>query len=77
MNVRAALITDASELISGLHSFGSNRHAEIGAKTRYGAQDCLAIGISARDKGTVNLDLVKRELLEVAQRRVSGAEVVH
>lgn len=55
------------------------RHAEARAESRDRANDCLGIlvGIEIAHKRLVELDLVEREAAQIAERGISGAEIVH
>ena len=49
------------------------------AKTDDGADDRgrLRIAAEIHDEGAVDLDLVERERLQIGQRRIAAAEIVH
>ena len=66
-------------LIEAFDPLGGGLHAErVGniddrADDRAGA----ALGVDIANEASVDLDLVQREALQIGQRRVPGAEVVH
>ena len=68
-----------SELFGGFHALGGGRHAHAVGERGNRAHDVERARIlgDVLDEGTVDLDLVEREALQVGQRRISGAEIVH
>src|SRR3984957_19715407 len=75
----AAHFREEPELLLGLHALCDDRHFETMAKADYGAHDRgrLRIASEIDDKGAVDLDLVERERLQIGQRGVAAAEIVH
>src|SRR5882724_10522508 len=73
----AALIRQEAELLLGFHAFGDNRHFETVAKADDRANDRrrLRIAPQIHDESPVDLDLVERERLKIAQRGIAAAEI--
>src|SRR4051812_28643799 len=60
-------------------AFGSRYYIEATGEAGDGPHDCNR-GVlirKAAGEGTIDLDFVKREAAQIAQRRVSGAKVIH
>src|SRR3954464_6130606 len=74
----AAFLRQETELLDGLDALGDDRHFEAMAKIDDGAHDRRRLRIPAEidDEGAVDLDLVERERLQIAQRGVPTAEIV-
>src|SRR5262245_43636270 len=74
----AAFLGKEIELFRGLHALGDDRHFETMAEVDNRAHDVSRLRRLAEidDKGAVNLDLVERKGLQIAQRRVAAAEIV-
>ncbi|MCO5595358.1 hypothetical protein L7F22_049400 [Adiantum nelumboides] len=66
------------ELLGGLDALGDGRAAHRARDLDDGAgeREVGRVGADAGDEGAVDLDRLRRELLEPGQRRVAGAEVV-
>src|SRR3979409_1777366 len=66
----AALIGEESELLLGFHALGDDRHLQAVAEPDPRATDRRRLRIAAEidDEGAVDLDLVERERLQIAQR---------
>ena len=79
LHLVAALALEERQLCDGLDALGAGPHAQAVAETDHGAHDRVGIGpgLERGDERAIDLDLVERELLQVAQARVAGAEVVH
>src|SRR6478752_3759237 len=75
----AAFMRQETELLRGFDALGDDRHFEAMAEVDDGADDCRRLRIFAEidDEVAVNLDLVERERLQIAQRGVAAAEIVH
>src|SRR5579872_3077540 len=75
----AALLGEEGKLLLGFHALGDDRHFEAVTKTDDRANDRRRLRAAAEihDEGAVDLDLVERECLQIAQRRVAAAEIVH
>src|SRR6185437_14740539 len=75
----AAFVGEEGELFQGLDSLGHQRHAEAVAEVDDGGDDRGRLRIAAEidDEGAVDLDLVERERLQIAQRGIARAEIVH
>src|SRR5579862_350639 len=66
-------------LAVALHSFGHDRQSQRVAQGDDRAHDggVVRVGVDLADEGPVHLERLHRELLQVAERGVAGAEVVH
>src|SRR5215212_1127791 len=75
----AAFVRQKRQLLLGFHTLGDDRHVEAMAETNDGPDDRgrLRVASDVDDEGAVDLDLVERKRLQVAQRRVAAAEVIH
>src|SRR5258705_288808 len=75
----APLVGEEGELLLGFDAFGYDRHLEPMAEADHRADDRgrLRVAPEIHDKGAVDLDLVERERLQVAQRGIPAAEIVH
>ena len=75
----AAFLGEEGELVDRLDALGDDRHFEAVAEIDHGADDRRRLRVAAEihDEGAVDLDLVERERLEIAQRGVSAAEIIH
>src|ERR1700737_4569297 len=75
----AAFLGEEAELLLGLNALGDNRHFEAVAEIDDGADDRRGLRIAAEihHEGAVDLDLVERESLQVAERGIARAEIVH
>ena len=75
----AAFLGEEGELLLGLDALGDDRHFEAVAEADHGADDRGRLRIAAEidDEGAVDLDLVERERLQIAQRGIAAAEIVH
>src|SRR5262249_3291135 len=67
------------ELRLGLDALRHHRQLEAAAQTDDRADDRrrLRIVLEIGDEGLVDLDLVERKGLQIGQRRIAGAEIVH
>src|SRR5579872_871049 len=75
----AALFGQETKLFLGFHAFGHDRHFQAMTEADDGANDRRRLRIAAEihDEGAVDLDLVEGERLQITQRRVTAAEIVH
>src|SRR6267154_1557020 len=75
----AALLGEEAELLLGLDALGDDRHFQAVAEVDDGANDRRRLRAAAEvhDEGAVDLDLVERERLQIAQRGIAAAEIVH
>src|SRR2546430_2149326 len=72
-----AVGTDQFQLLVGLDALDHDRHAEIGGKPRHAAQQRQrTIAVDAFQERAVDLHLLQREVMQVAQARIAGAEIV-
>jgi hypothetical protein len=77
--IAAAHVTEKAVLLGGFDSFGDYVHVEGAGELDDGADDLeglIAFG-HASDEGPVDLEEIKGERVEVVERAVAGAEVVH
>src|SRR5436305_341101 len=65
----AALLGEEAELLLRLDALGNDRHFQRVAEIDHGSDDCRRLRIAAEidDEGAVDLDLVERERLQIAQ----------
>ena len=79
LDVRAAELADQGQLVMGLGALGGGVHAEALGEGDDGADDrgvaAARLG-GAADEALVDLDLVERRLLQIAERGIAGAEIV-
>ena len=75
----AAFVGQEIQLFLGFHALRDHRHSEPVTKADHRANDRggLRIAPEIHHKGAIDLDLVERERLEIAQRRIAAAEIVH
>src|SRR6202043_3492500 len=75
----AALIGEEAQLLLGFDALGDDRHLEAVAKADHGPDDRRRLRIAPEidDESAVDLDLVERKRLQIAQRGIAAAEVVH
>src|SRR5436190_3344053 len=75
----AALIRKEAELLLGFHALGDDGHLQAVAETDDGPDDRRRLRIPSEidDEGAVDLDLVERKRLQVTQRGIAAAEVIH
>src|SRR5882757_92345 len=72
-----AVGTDQLELLVGFDAFDHHRHPEIGGEPRHPAQQCQrAVAVDSFKERSVDLDFLQWEVVEVAERRISRAEIV-
>lgn len=66
------------ELFVSFYSFGSGRHVKTQRQRGYCLDDCRAVGARCHvpDEGTIDLYLIKRERVEMAEARIAGAEII-
>src|SRR5690349_8669026 len=79
LNHADAEVANQLEVVVRLNTLGAGIHAQSLGEGDDRADDrCVAIcrGCRAADEALVDLDLVERRLLEIAERAVSGTEVV-
>ena len=74
-------LADQLQIVMGLDALGAGIHAERFGKGDDGADDRrVAVGRAGRrraaNEALVDLDLVERRLLQIAERRIAGAEIV-
>src|SRR5690242_6356023 len=74
----AILLLQEAELGGRLHTLGGDLDPQRFAERDDGADDRhrVRVLLHLRDEGAVDLDLVEREALEVAQAGITGAEIV-
>src|SRR5690606_21503772 len=79
LHMAAAVQADEVELVERLDAFRGGVHAErlreAGDRGDDRAVATASLGRAA-DEALVDLDLVERRLLQIAERRIAGAEVV-
>src|SRR3954451_9208657 len=75
----AAFIRKEAELLLSFNALGDDRHLKPVAETDDSSDDRSRLRVPSEidDEGAVDLDLVERKRLQVAQRRISTAEVIH
>src|SRR5665811_701377 len=73
------LMGEELELFFGLHALRHHRQSEPAAERDHRAHDGgrLLAAAEIGDEGLVDLDLVERKRLQIRQRRIAGAEIVH
>ena len=72
-----AIGADQFELLVGLDAFDHDRHAEVGRQPRHAAQQRQRpVAVDSLQEGAVDLHLLQREVMQVAQARIAGAEIV-
>ena len=79
LDLADAELADQVQVVVGLDAFGGGVHAERFGQRDDGADDgAVAVGRrgGAADEALVDLDLVERRLLQIAERAVAGAEIV-
>src|SRR5262245_46644298 len=79
LDLRVPLPPPEIELLLGLDPFRRGRDAEAAAERRDGAHDGTRVAVllgELAQEAAVELDLVEREALEIAERRVPGSEIV-
>src|SRR5688572_16026671 len=79
LHLGAALRSNRLELSSCFDAFGGCLHTQPVGQRSYGTHNVESTRAlrDVLDERTINLDLVEREALQIAERGVSGAEVVH
>src|SRR5665647_3910533 len=75
----AAFVGEEAELLLGFHALGDDRHLQAMAEPDDGPDDRGRLRVAAEidDEGAVDLDLVERESLQIGERRIAAAEIVH
>src|ERR1700716_2957209 len=75
----AALVGEEAELLLGFPALRDDRHFEAVAKADDGAHDRgrLRIASEIDDESAVDLDLVERKRLQIAERGIARSEIVH
>src|SRR3954451_8905923 len=78
LHLRAPERAQQALLLLGLDAFGGGGHAARGRQIDDGLHDAGgAVGAGdVADEATVDLDLVEREAVQIAQRGIAGAEIV-
>src|SRR3954447_1518280 len=72
-----AVGTDQFHLLIGLDAFDHHRHAKVGTEPCNAAQQRQRpIGVDALEEGAVDLHFLQREIVQIAEARVAGAEIV-
>ena len=72
-----AVGADQFQLLVGLDAFDHNRHSKIGTEPRHAAQQRQrTIAIDSFQEGTIDLHFLQREVMQIAQARITGAEVI-
>ena len=66
-------------LFFSFRSFRDSDHSEILGQHDDDPDDLVAIGVAvhARDECAIDLQRIDRELLQAAERRISGTEIIH
>src|SRR5581483_7872012 len=69
---------DQSELFGGLDALDRNRQAKLGTEAGDPAEKNQrpVTGCEALEEGAVYLDLVERQAVQIAEARITGAEIV-
>ena len=77
--VRAARCAHEHKLGFGLDTLGDHVDAEAPPQPSHRGNDCCAFGIPRQfaDERAVNLYLVESQFAQVAQARISSAEIIH
>src|SRR2546423_1793539 len=75
----AAELDEAIPDLGRLDALGDDAEAEVAAEVDRRADDpcVLLLAVHRHHEGAIDLDLVHRQLAQVRERRVAGAEVVH
>src|SRR5689334_15831795 len=75
----ATLLCQEAELLLGFHALSDDRHLQAVTEIDDSADDRRRLGVAAEidDEGAVYLDLVEGKRLQVAQRGIAAAEIVH
>src|SRR5216117_1666845 len=77
LHLRAALEFDRIELMLRFHALGSGHHAEAFGQSSHRPHDVeRARALDVLDEGAIDLDAVEWEALQMAERGITGAEVV-
>ncbi len=64
-------------LLLSLDSLGNHFHTEVARECGDGADDrVVVVGREAHDKRSIDLEIVERETMQVAERRITGSKVV-
>src|SRR6185369_17725785 len=64
-------------LLFGLNSLGNDFHAEVSRQCRNGADDgIVVVGRQPGYEGTIDLEVIKRETVQITERRIAGAKIV-
>src|SRR5690606_27256934 len=71
-------VEEAACLILGLDTFGHDPDAEASSEIDHRPNDRLIVGVycHAFDEALVDLDEIDRELLQVPERGIAGAEII-
>src|SRR5262249_56294990 len=79
LDVVAGFAGQERQLVARLDAFGHHRHAQSARQADDGAHDGgrLRVAVDVGYEGAVDLDRVEWERLQVGQRRIAGAEIVH
>ena len=78
LHFRTAEFAQQVALLLGLDAFGGRRHVAIGGDVHHRLHDAgraFRLG-DVGDEAAVDLDLVERKTLQIAQRGIAGAEIV-
>src|SRR6202035_3278477 len=69
---------EARKLPGIFNAFGRRRQAEAARKPEDRLDDHLAfmVGVEAIDETAIDLDLVEMQLLQLSERRITGAEII-
>ena len=75
----AGFLGEEGKLLLGFHAFGHHRQIEAARKPDHRADDGRGLRalFQVADERPVDLDLVERKRLQIGQRRIAGAEIVH
>src|SRR5512139_4101765 len=74
----APLLAQEGQLVPGFHAFGDDAQAQAARQLDYRAHDGGVVGVAVEvaHERAVDLQPVDGEALEIAERRVAGAEIV-
>src|SRR4051812_24578344 len=78
LDLVTAEIAHAGEIVRGLDAFGGDRHPEALGELddRLDDRDRLAVAGRVADEAAVDLQFVEDGLVQIAERRIAGAEIV-
>ena len=78
LSLLAAQLLQESELARGLDALSDRAEMQVVCQANQGGDDArrVLVLLDARDEGTVDLDAIDGQLMQVAQRGIAGAEVI-